>query len=286
MSPPDVITTVAALRATVRGWRDAGLTVAVVPTMGALHDGHLQLVRVALERAARVVVTIFVNPAQFSPSEDLDRYPRDEAGDLRKLAAVGAQVCFMPDVGEMYPDGFASAVRIAGLSEGLCGASRPHHFGGVATVVAKLLNQAGADFAMFGEKDYQQLLVVRRMAADLDIPTEIVGVPTVREPDGLALSSRNAYLDEARRRVAPMLYAELGAAARDLGRGAAAGARLGQTRAALEAAGFDAVEYVELRAAETLEALDLIADRPGRLLAAVMLGGVRLIDNVPVDAAR
>jgi pantoate--beta-alanine ligase len=282
MPRPTVIRTVAELRAVVRGWRQAGETVALVPTMGALHAGHRRLVEAARARADRVVVSIFVNPTQFAPTEDLTRYPRDPEGDLEALAAAGAEVAFMPDVAEMYAPGFATAVRVTGLSEGLCGASRPHHFGGVATVVAKLLNQAQADYAIFGEKDYQQLLVVRRMVLDLDIATEILAVATEREPDGLALSSRNRYLDAGERAVAPALFRELRVAAADIAGGAAVGPRLEAARAALEAAGFARVEYLELRGAEDLAALDRLT-RPARLFAAVHLGAVRLIDNVPVE---
>ncbi|MFW5833947.1 MAG: pantoate--beta-alanine ligase [Pseudomonadota bacterium] len=278
----DILTTIADLRRTVHGWRAQGLSVALVPTMGALHEGHLRLVTTGLLRAERVIVSIFVNPTQFAPHEDLDRYPRDPEGDLALLRRVGAHVAFMPSPAAMYPEGFATTVTVAGLTEGLCAASRPHHFGGVATVVAKLLNQASADFAVFGEKDYQQLLVVRRMAADLDIPTEIVGVATVREADGLALSSRNRYLGAAERAIAPKLHRELVAVAADLEAGAEAKPRLAAAVDLLQDAGFSDVEYLELRDGATLRPLDRLEGSPARLLAAVHLGKVRLIDNVAV----
>ena len=201
--------TVAALRARVAAWRAAGDAVALVPTMGALHEGHLALARAAAERAKRVVVSIFVNPAQFAPNEDFSTYPRDEAADMAKLASVGVDAVFAPDVAEMYPPGFATSITVAGPALGLESDFRPHFFGGVATIVAKLLLSCLPDAALFGEKDYQQLIVVRRMVADLAIPTEIVGLPTIREPDGLALSSRNAYLSPAERKLAPRLFAIL-----------------------------------------------------------------------------
>ena len=282
MNTPDVLATVADLRRTVAGWRRAGLRVALVPTMGALHAGHLRLVEVGRTRADRAVASIFVNPTQFAPHEDLARYPRDVEGDLAALTSVGCDAVFTPDVSEMYPPGFATTVRVDGASDGLCAVRRPHHFAGVATVVTKLLNQAQADVAVFGEKDYQQLLVVRRLARDLDVPTEIVGVPTVRAADGLALSSRNRHLDDAQRAAAPGLYRELVAAAADLAAGSAAAPRLAQARAALTLGGFTEVEYLELRAAEDLAALDQLDGRAARLLAAAHLGPVRLIDNVAV----
>ncbi|TVQ34787.1 MAG: pantoate--beta-alanine ligase [Geminicoccaceae bacterium] len=280
----EIVASVAELRRVVREWRAAGARVALVPTMGALHAGHLRLVTAGQLRADRVVVSIFVNPTQFAPHEDLARYPRDLEGDLAKLREVGADVAFVPGVEEMYAPGFQTAVRVEVLGQGLCGVSRPHHFGGVATVVAKLLNQAQADVAMFGEKDYQQLLVVRRMALDLDIPTEIAGVATVREEDGLALSSRNRYLTPEQRSVAPKLYREMLAVAVDVAGGAPVAARLTEAQALLTQAGFDRVEYLELRDAASLEPLTSFGPAPARLLAAVHLGAVRLIDNVAVEA--
>lgn len=284
----DTVRTVAALRARIAAWRaqaqgDAGATVALVPTMGALHNGHLALVHAARTRAKHVIVSLFVNPTQFGPNEDFTRYPRDEMADARALAAVKADLLYAPGAEEIYGEGFATTVTVGGeVSTDLEGAARPHHFVGVATVVSKLLNQAQADFAFFGEKDYQQLLVVRRLAADLDIPTRIVGVPTVRDVDGLALSSRNAYLSADERKIAPILYRTL----RELG--AAIEAAQGPTvvlidraRASLLTAGFASIDYIELRDAETLAPVDS-NDRPARLLAAVRLGKTRLIDNLAV----
>ncbi len=273
--------TVAALRETVAAWRAAGERIALVPTMGALHAGHLALVAAARARAERVVVSIFVNPTQFDEADDLAAYPRDEAGDLAKLAEARADLAYVPAAAEMYGAGFATTVTVAGVSEGLCGAFRPGHFAGVATVVAKLLIQCAPDIALFGEKDYQQLLVVRRLARDLDLPVEIVGVPTVREADGLALSSRNACLSAAERAVAPALYATLRETAAAIAAGTAPDAACAAARARLLAAGFTAVDYVELRRAGDLAPLSVL-DAPARLLAAARLGDVRLIDNLAV----
>jgi pantoate--beta-alanine ligase len=273
---------VAELRRSVAAWRRADETVALVPTMGALHDGHLSLMRLARARCRRVVATIFVNPTQFAPHEDFDAYPRREAADRAKLAREGVDLLYAPAPREMYPEGFATTVTVSGVSEGLCGHFRPQMFPGVATVVAKLLIQAMPDVAVFGEKDYQQLQVIRRLARDLDLPAEILGGPTVREADGLALSSRNAYLTPEERAAAPTLNRVLRDAARQLEEGAAAGPLLDAGRRSLEAAGFGKVDYLELRAAEGLAPLDT-ADRPARLLAAAWLGKARLIDNVAVE---
>ncbi len=284
----ETVRTVAALRARIAAWRReardaADATVALVPTMGALHAGHLALVTAARAQARHVVVSLFVNPTQFGPNEDFTRYPRDEAADARALESVQADLLYAPGVEEIYGTGFATTVTVTGLSAEMEGAVRPGHFAGVATVVSKLLNQAQADFAFFGEKDYQQLLVIRRLATDLDIPTRIVGVPTVRDADGLALSSRNAYLDPEERRIAPIFYRTL----RELGAAIEAGqesvARLiEEARAKLLAADFTAIDYVELRDAETLALIDQVS-RPARLLAAVRLGKTRLIDNLAVS---
>jgi len=276
---------IAELRARVADWRRAGLSIALVPTMGALHAGHLALIRRAREECDRTVATLFVNPAQFNDPKDLRAYPRDEAGDAAKFAAAGSNLLFAPEVAEVYPDGFATQVRVAGLGDCLCGAARPGHMEGVATVVAKLLNQARPDIAYFGEKDFQQLQIIRRLAADLDLDVKIAGVATVREPDGLALSSRNVLLTADERRAAPALYRALAAAAAELadGRGEAA-AVVEAARAAVLAAGYRAVDYLELRAEADLAPLDR-ADRPARLFAAAWLGTVRLIDNVPVASA-
>lgn len=277
-----VARTVAELRAAVTRWRNAGDTVALVPTMGALHEGHLSLVRLGQTLADRVVATIFVNPTQFAANEDLSSYPRREAADFDQLRAAGVPLVFAPSVEEMYPEGFATTVTVDRVSEGLCGAHRPGHFAGVATVVTKLLLQALPDVAIFGEKDYQQLQVIRRLARDLDIPVRIVGAPTVREADGLALSSRNAYLDADQRQTAPALHRILDATAGRIAAGDSAMAALAEGIAALGEAGFSPVEYLEWRDADTL-APDPARGRPGRLLAAAWLGKTRLIDNVPAD---
>ncbi len=276
-----ILRTVADLRDRVQTWRRAGERVAVVPTMGALHEGHLSLVRAGRERAERVIVTLFVNPKQFNNASDLAAYPRTEADDAAKLAPFGVDVLFAPGVEEMYGNGFATTVSVSGVSEGLCGAHRPGHFDGVATVVSKLLLQSGADCALFGEKDYQQLLVVRRLVADLNIPTEIIGCPTVREADGLALSSRNVRLTPEERRKAPAIANVLRETAERLASGMMAAPALEAARSALEAAGFDRVEYFDLRDAETLLLIERV-DQPARLLAAAWLGETRLIDNLPV----
>jgi pantoate--beta-alanine ligase len=271
----------ATLREQLAAWRSEGARVALVPTMGALHAGHMALVDAARRPGTRVVASIFVNPRQFGPTEDLARYPRREAADARLLADSGCDLLWMPDVATMYPDGFATSVGIAGVSEGLDGASRPGHFDGVATVVTKLLNQVRPDTACFGEKDYQQLAVIRRLVADLDMDVEIVGVPTQRDDDGLALSSRNIYLDEDERARAVALPRALGIAARAIARGEDSGSVLADACAMLVGAGFE-VDYVALADAETL-APDPAADRPRRLLAAARMGQTRLIDNIAVD---
>jgi len=282
----EIVRTVAGLRARVAAWRAEGARVAVVPTMGALHEGHLSLVREGLARADRAIVTLFVNPRQFNSAADLAAYPRTEEEDARKLAAFGdGLVLFAPDGDEMYPPGFATGVTVSGVSEGLCGAGRPGHFDGVATVVSKLLLIAGADVALFGEKDFQQLQVVRRMATDLNLPTEIVGCPTVREEDGLALSSRNVRLSAEDRLRSAALPRALLAAARRLEAGAPPAETLAEAQDAILAAGFARVEYLELRAEAGLAPL-AVPDRPARLLAAAWMGEVRLIDNVPVAPAR
>jgi len=271
----------AELRDIVAGWRRSGARVAVVPTMGALHQGHLALARAALAAAERVIVTLFVNPRQFNSAADLAAYPRTEDADAAKLAPLGVHMLYAPDAGEIYPDGFATTVSVSGVSEGLCGAFRPGHFDGVATVVAKLFLQTGADLAFFGEKDFQQLHVVRRMARDLDIPITIVGCPTVREADGLALSSRNVRLSEAERVAAPTLAASLFATAKSLAGGMKVELAVAAARAEILASGFREVEYLELRSAEDLRPLGAL-DGPARLLAAAWLGQTRLIDNVAV----
>lgn len=270
------------LREAIAGWRADGSRIALVPTMGALHAGHLALVEAARRPGTKVVASIFVNPRQFGPNEDLARYPRREMADSRLLTEAGCDLLWMPPVEVMYPDGFATTVSVAGVSDGFDGAARPGHFDGVATVVTKLFNQVGADAAYFGEKDFQQLAVIRRLVADLDLPIEIVGVPTQRDDDGLALSSRNIYLDEEQRAKATALPRALGVAARAIGRGDDVETALAEARTALVAAGFE-IDYVALADAETLAA-DPAADRPRRLLAAARMGSTRLIDNIAIEA--
>jgi pantoate--beta-alanine ligase len=275
-----IVRELSALRAAVAAWRAEGHRVALVPTMGALHAGHIALVEAARRPGTRVVTSIFVNPTQFGPNEDLTRYPRKEQADLKMLTEAGCDLAWLPGVDEMYPEGFATSIRVSGVSERHDGAARPGHFDGVATVVAKLFNQVCADAAYFGEKDYQQLQVVRRMVADLDFAIEIVGVPTQRDDDGLALSSRNIYLDEGERHRAVALPRALGIAAQAIARGDDPEQAIAQAHAALNAAGFQ-VDYVSLVDAETLE-LAPAADRPRRLLAAARMGSTRLIDNLAV----
>ncbi|GEO82960.1 pantoate--beta-alanine ligase [Pararhodospirillum oryzae] len=280
----------AAVRRTVAQWRAEGLRVALVPTMGALHDGHVSLVRLALTQADRVVVSVFVNPTQFGPSEDFAAYPRTEAADAVRLSEAGAHLMYAPTVEDMYPPGFATTITVEGVSRGLCGDRRPGHFQGVATVVSKLLMRAQPDVAVFGEKDYQQLQVIRRLVADLDLPVEVIGAPVVREDDGLALSSRNAYLSPGERAIAPHLHRILVEVTRALTSpeteaGTPAAVILARGEVALRAAGFDDVEYLELRDASTLAPqAAFVRGRPARLLAAVRLGRTRLIDNMAVEA--
>ncbi|WP_295561189.1 pantoate--beta-alanine ligase [uncultured Sphingomonas sp.] len=272
----------AGLRDAVAAFRAEGATIALVPTMGALHAGHMALIEAARRPGTKVIASIFVNPKQFGPNEDLARYPRREAADARLLAEHGCDLLWAPPVEVMYPEGFATNVSVTGVSEGLDGAARPGHFDGVATVVTKLFNQTRADIAYFGEKDFQQLAVIRRFVADLDMAIEIVGVPTQRDDDGLALSSRNIYLDEEQRAKAVALPRALGVAARSIARGDDPEGALAEARGALVAAGFE-VDYVALADAETL-AESPAADRPRRLLAAARMGTTRLIDNVAVEA--
>jgi pantoate--beta-alanine ligase len=282
-APLPVARTVAELRAQVAAWKRGGERVALVPTMGALHEGHLSLVRLARGTAERVVASVFVNPTQFGPNEDFEAYPRSEARDAELLAQAGCHLLYAPGVGEMYPPGFSTTVTVAGVSEPLDGAARPGHFAGVATVVTKLLTQAGPDVAVFGEKDYQQLQVIRRLVRDLDLPVEIVGGPTERAEDGLALSSRNAYLSPAEREIAAELNRVLSRAVARLRAGEPVAGVEAEAVAALETAGFRKVDYVEVRDAEGLARLGPgpVAG-PARVLAAAFLGSTRLIDNLAV----
>jgi len=272
---------VESLRGRVQAWRREGLSVALVPTMGALHKGHIMLMNRAQQMADRVIATIFVNPKQFGPHEDFDTYPRREHDDFEMLNAAGVHLLFAPDVAAMYPLGFSTEVKLSGLTDVLDGAHRKGHFDGVATVVTKLLLQAMPDIALFGEKDYQQLAVIKRFVADLNIPVDIIGVPTVREADGLAMSSRNAYLTETERAVAPKLYGVITKAAAAIAGGADIAASMAAARDEILKAGFRNVDYVEARHAETLALLES-ASQPGRVLAAAHLGRARLIDNVAI----
>jgi len=279
---PTVTRSILALRRTLERFRDAGERIALVPTMGALHAGHLTLVREARRRARRVVVSIFVNPTQFAPHEDFASYPRDFAADLAALRAAKADLIWAPSAEVMYPSGFATRIEPQGAAKaGLEDKFRPHFFGGVATVVTKLFTQVAPDFAMFGQKDYQQLCVVTQMAKDLDLPLKIVGVPTVREEDGLALSSRNAYLSPAERAVAPALYRVLKASAARIKRGEPIDVVLEEGAAEIARAGF-ALDYMEARHAVTLAPIASPKDGPIRLLVAAKIGKTRLIDNLGV----
>jgi pantoate--beta-alanine ligase len=276
----DTARTVVALRAKIRSWRAAGDRIALVPTMGALHAGHLSLVGIGRRRAHRVVASIFVNPKQFGANEDLDRYPRQEARDAALLREAGCDLLFLPPPDAVYPKGYATSVSVAGLDRPMEGTSRPGHFDGVATVVTKLLLMAFPDVAIFGEKDWQQLAIIRRLATDLNIPAEIVGAPIIREPDGLAMSSRNAYLAPQHRAIAGALFRTLQAAAGTISCGSPVPETLSAARAALQSAGF-AVDYLLLADEHTLQPID----RPlpgGRLFVAARLGATRLLDNLPV----
>ncbi len=312
----NIVRTAGELRQVTAGWRKEGRSVALVPTMGALHAGHLALVRRAAETADCTLVSIFVNPSQFAPHEDLARYPRDEAGDLAKLVEAGGDLVWAPTAQDMYPEGFATRIVPGGAALGLESVQRPHFFGAVATVCCKLFAAATPDFAVFGEKDYQQLCVIRQLVRDLDLPLEIVAVPTVREADGLALSSRNAYLSPAERAIAPQLHrvicqiaADATRALRELDGGtgrrkaprpspllpepgrprdepqlAVLDTICAEAVQELERAGFANIDYVAVREADTLKVVSAPTTRPLRVLAAARLGGTRLIDNVPVNS--
>jgi pantoate--beta-alanine ligase len=262
-------------------WRKAGETIGVVPTMGALHQGHLSLARAAREACDRVIVTIFVNPKQFNNPDDLKNYPRTEQEDAKKLESIGVDLIYNPDGPQIYPNGFATNVSVEGLTDMLCGAHRPGHFDGVATVVSKLFLQTSADKAFFGEKDYQQLQIVRRMAADLDIPIEVVGCPTIREEDGLAMSSRNLLISDRARVKAPALAEVMNELREALQAGGRMSDLLEDAKAKIVNAGFNEVEYLDLRDGTDLGLLDQPTEG-SRLFAAAWLAGVRLIDNIAV----
>ncbi|MEH6738872.1 MAG: pantoate--beta-alanine ligase [Sulfitobacter sp.] len=279
---PTIIRTLKELREVVAGWKAKGETVGVVPTMGALHQGHLSLVRAAKDECDRAIVTIFINPKQFNNPEDYENYPRTEEEDARKLVSLKADVVYVPDGEQMYPSGFATTVSVKGITQSLCGAHRSGHFDGVATIVTKLFTQTQANKAYFGEKDYQQLQVVTRLALDLDLPIEVIGCPTIREEDGLAMSSRNLLLSDRARTWAP----ELHRAMEEMVQGLLSGGDHASLKAAaikrIERAGFSEIEYLDLRTADKLELVKK-PDQPTRLLAAAWLGGVRLIDNIAVQ---
>lgn len=277
-----IIRDVAALRACVRSWRNEGQKIALVPTMGAIHQGHISLVQMAQRDCDRVIASLFVNPKQFGPAEDVASYPTDEANDARLLAEAGVDVLYAPAFDTVYPEGFVTTVSLSEITAPLCGEFRAGHFAGVATVVAKLLLQAGPDLAVFGEKDYQQLLVIRRLVTDLDIPVEIIGAPTVREPDGLAVSSRNAYLSVEERAVAPVLYQSLQTVADQVVAGTVSmeGA-CRAAEAALRAAGFRDVDYIAVRDAQSLAPVSS-GQSSARVFGAAWLGKARLIDNIAV----
>ncbi len=281
MTTPRIVHTISDLRAQVSAWRTDSARIGLVPTMGALHDGHLSLVRETQTRCDKVIASIFVNPAQFAPHEDFDRYPRTLESDTQKLGAVGLDLIFAPSVAEMYPAGFATRLEVGGPSAGLETDFRPHFFGGVATVVSKLLIAAIPDVAIFGEKDYQQLLVIRRMTADLGLPIEILGAAIVREPDGLAMSSRNAYLKPEERKAAGKLNVILRDAIAALRGGTPIGDAEAAAAKAIIEAGFNSVDYVAVRDAATLATIEAL-DRPARILVAAKIGGTRLIDNMAV----
>jgi pantoate--beta-alanine ligase len=279
---PQIVRTVPALRRAVEDLRAKKATTALVPTMGALHDGHVSLVRLANRRAKRVIVSIFVNPTQFAPTEDFGSYPRTWKADVAKLAAEGVDLIWNPDVKTMYPDGFATRIVPEGpAAAGLEDRFRPHFFGGVATVVGKLFTQCRPDFAIFGEKDFQQLRVVTRMAGDLDLGVKVIGSRTVRERDGLAMSSRNVYLSPEERQVAPMLYKAMKESAKRLRGGDDVEAAMAGGAELITSAGFT-LDYFEARHAETLEPIASVKDGPVRILVAAKLGKTRLIDNVGV----
>ncbi|MBJ7500906.1 MAG: pantoate--beta-alanine ligase [Sphingopyxis sp.] len=276
-----IIRDIAMLHRAVTALKQGGKSVALVPTMGSLHDGHLSLVRMAKRVADHAVVSIFVNPTQFGPNEDFDAYPRDEARDAALLVEEGTSLLWAPDIGVMYPGGHSTHIEVAELGADYCGAARPGHFDGVATVVAKLFNQVRPDVAIFGEKDWQQLAIIRRMARDLDFAIDILGAPIARDADGLALSSRNAYLSKEQRAAAATFPDALNAAAKAIAGGADVAETLARAEAAIVSGGFDSVDYVALADADSLERLAAFR-KPARLLAAARIGKTRLIDNLPV----
>jgi len=280
---PTVIRTVAELRQHVANLRASGETVALIPTMGALHDGHLSLVRKAIKDGHQSIVSIFVNPTQFNDPKDLEKYPRDEATDVALLAPLNVSAVFAPSADEMYSDGYSTTVSVSGVSEGLCGAARPGHFDGVATVVSKLLLQCLPDAAYFGKKDFQQISVINRVVIDLNIPVQIVGCPILREADGLAMSSRNVRLTEKGRIIAGQLNVVMRECAQDIAAGSKVASRLKDAKSQIMAAGFTDIDYLEMRSSADLKPIEKL-DQPARLFVAAFLDNVRLIDNFEVGA--
>ncbi|MEO1014438.1 MAG: pantoate--beta-alanine ligase [Pseudomonadota bacterium] len=274
--------TKSAARARLDDWRAAGFRIGLVPTMGALHEGHLSLVKTARNHADKVIASIFVNPKQFAPGEDLDRYPRTLAADLAKLATAGADAAYVPTANEIYPDGFQTKVEVGALAAPLCGRSRPHFFGGVATIVCKLFTQLRPDIAVFGEKDFQQLLIIRRMARDLDLDVEVIGAPIVRHEEGLAMSSRNSYLSKEDRARALALPAAIRKAAEAIETGERVETALAAAREAISTAGINDIDYLEARRADDLRPLSDDDPAAARVFVAAMLEGARLIDNWPI----
>ena len=277
----EVVRTIAELRQHTSRWRIAGQTIGLIPTMGALHNGHLSLIKLAQEKCDRVIATIFVNPRQFLPNEDFDEYPRNEESDIQKLIEMGVDLLFAPKAPEMYQPDASTTVVISKLTDCLCATSRPGFFDGVGTVVTKLLIQALPDLAIFGEKDYQQLLVIKRLARDLDIPVEIIGAPTIREADGLAVSSRNVFLSQTNRETASRVFELLKKTATAIAQGNDVLVACEEARSELILAGFSEIDYFEARHSETLELIQNFENK-GRLFAAVWLGSTRLIDNLEI----
>ena len=277
----EVVRTIAELRQHTSRWRIAGQTIGLIPTMGALHDGHLSLIKLAQEKCDRVIATIFVNPRQFLPNEDFEEYPRNEESDIEKLIAMGVDLLFAPKTSEMYQPGASTTVVISKLTDCLCATSRPGFFDGVGTVVTKLLIQALPDIAIFGEKDYQQLLVIKRLTRDLDIPAEIIGAPTIREADGLAVSSRNVFLSQTNREIASNIFKILKKTATTIAQGSDVPVACEEARSELILAGLSGVDYFEARNSKTLELIQNF-ENSGRLFAAVWLGSTRLIDNLEI----
>ena len=278
----DVITTKENLRASIKDLRLLGNSIALVPTMGALHAGHVSLVHHALQKADKVIATIFVNPTQFGANEDFSQYPRTEEEDIEKLRAAGAAIAYLPEISEMYLPDARTVVSVKGISDELCGAVRPGHFDGVATIVMKLLMQTLPDYAVFGEKDYQQLHIIKRMVLDLDIPVNILGAEIIREEDGLAMSSRNRYLNETQRCNAPYLYSTLQKIVQDIKAGQAVNNVIDTAKIRLQKEGFDCVDYIELRDTVSFQRMHQL-NAPARLLAAARMGKTRLIDNISVE---